>query len=60
MKPHEIENAIGEELADDAADYWNGCSRELRDEYVVLAQRDGFWNAVCDIRKDAMHNPTVD
>lgn len=46
--PSEIEAAIGEALGSNNfdSDWWNGASAEARNEYVILAQREGFETAM--------------
>ena len=41
MKPHELADAIGEQLQGSAADWWRGATSEIQNEYVIEAQRRG-------------------
>ncbi len=54
MTASELEAAIGEELTPDAAAYWDGCSRELLDEYVIYAQTHGLKAALGYVELDSV------
>jgi hypothetical protein len=41
MNATEVERQIGEEVRGNAADRWNGMATAERDEYIILAQREG-------------------
>ncbi len=40
LKPHEIENEIGDRLDAAAYEYWAGMGSESRNEILILAQRE--------------------
>jgi len=46
MKPHQIERQIDDRLSPHGLVHWNGMVRELRNEAIVIAQRDGLDAAV--------------
>ncbi len=54
MKPHEIENEIGEQLGNEASAFWNGACEELRNEMVILAQRDNLDAAITEVEALAL------
>ncbi|MFH1184682.1 MAG: hypothetical protein V1755_06540 [Chloroflexota bacterium] len=53
MKPHEIEEKLSDDLSPGALSWWNGASREIVDEYVILAQREGIEVARAEIEDSA-------
>ena len=46
MKCHEILNAIGEALSPEAQAEWDGMDDAGRNDFLILAQREGFNAAV--------------
>jgi hypothetical protein len=49
MKVHEIESAIGDGLSPAALEWWNGAILEIRDEMVILAQREDIAAAIAAV-----------
>jgi hypothetical protein len=49
MTPTEARREIESRLQGDAADYWNGMSPDLANEFVIFAQREGVDAAVAEI-----------
>ena len=49
MDAHEIKTAINETLTGEAADWWNGASRDIINEMIIYAQRHGLDAAIAEI-----------
>jgi len=49
MNATQIERAIDERLTGLAAAFWNGAARDVKDEFVIEAQRNGLDAAIHQI-----------
>jgi len=57
LQPHEIKREIDERIAVESQAWWNGASRELQNEFVIIAQREGIDAAVTAINECAAIDP---
>lgn len=52
LRPHEIEEAIGNALTPEALEYWNGMSNDLTNQYIIEAQREGLDVAIAAVEEE--------